>query len=166
MRRILLVNKKILIYVLSWALVILSISIILKFSFENGTESGESSTGIVDIILRIFTNGKEISPEFRASFSSFVRTLAHYGMYFILGLSLVNAFIVTIPQINNYSSLIAFAGALQIAMIDEYTIQANTSGREADFNDIVIDSFGAITSILIYLLVLFVVKKFKSKRKS
>ena len=61
-------------------------------------------------------------------------------------------------KIMPYPMLLALAGSLQFALFDEFVVQARTSGRAAEWADIVTDFSGAIFGALMFLSLWFVVR--------
>ncbi len=161
-------SKKILLNIFSWLAVVLTMIMIVNFSVENGEESTETSNNVVDVVIETLPNKENITPEQKDNIGGTIRKLAHFGIYMLLGLSLANAFKVDFANIMPYPLILAFAGSLQFSLFDEFVLQANTSGRAAEWNDIFIDSMGAIIGIIIYSGLLIIINAINkiNKRKS
>ena len=104
--------------------------------------------------------GSEVSIEKSGYFSFiefFIRKGAHFGTYLILGSSF---FLGLIPRMKN-CLLVAFfswLSATGYAALDEFH-QMLTGGRTPLFQDVILDSLGALTGVLICWLVLGIKEK-------
>lgn len=89
----------------------------------------------------------------------FIRKGAHFGTYFILGGSW---FLGLQPRIKNIaiSGLVSWLAATGYAGLDEFH-QMLTGGRSPLFQDVMLDSMGALTAVMLCLLVIL----FKRMRK-
>lgn len=89
----------------------------------------------------------------------FIRKGAHFGTYFILGASW---FLGLQPRIKNIgiTALVSWLAATGYAGLDEFH-QMLTGGRTPLFQDVMLDSMGALTAIMICLMVIL----FKRMRK-
>ena len=150
--------KKIVIHTLSWLAVLITMITIVNFSLEDGEKSSETSGGVVDTIIEMSPNKDEITPLQRNNITISVRKLGHFCAYFILSFFLTNAFSLLFNKIMPYPMLLALAGSLQFALFDEFVVQARTSGRAAEWADIVTDFSGAIFGALMFLSLWFVVR--------
>lgn len=88
----------------------------------------------------------------------FLRKGAHFGSYFILGGSL---FLGVFPKMKIWwlTSVLAWLSATGYAGLDEFH-QMLTGDRTPSFQDVMLDSMGALTAIVLCLIVGFVRKKF------
>lgn len=159
-------SKKILLHIFSWLAVIITMLTILKFSLENGTQSSETSNGVVDVIVEALPNSENITNEQKQDIGSNIRQLAHFSVYLLLGFFFSNAFRLLLDDIMPYPLLLAVAMSLQFALFDEFVIQANTSGRAAEWNDIVTDCLGAICGAIIFDLLFNLLINLVKRRKS
>ena len=87
----------------------------------------------------------------------FIRKGAHFGTYFILGGSL---FLGVYPKLKLWelTAILAWLSATGYAGLDEFH-QMITGGRSPMFQDVMLDSMGALTAIVICLVIGFFRKK-------
>lgn len=124
--------------VISIILVILWMLLIFSMSSFNGTESNNQSGFIVNIISNILNiNNLE-------NLSFIIRKIAHFTEYLILGILVANM----IKQYNKkwYITIII---CILYATSDEFH-QILTPGRTFKIFDIIIDSFGSITGLILF----------------
>lgn len=133
--------------IFSWALVIIWMAVIFLFSHQPGSESSELSTGIVrriiNIVQTVFPN-TELDQEI---LSLIIRKTAHFTIYMILGLLIINALC-----IYNISRTRAFILAILICIlyaISDELHQLYIPGRSGQLTDVLIDSAGALCGILL-----------------
>ncbi len=150
--------------VLKIILLILWMMIIFAFSNQKAVDSSNLSSGLIDRtvvkVYKVFYGdiSKEKEEVIIEKYSYPIRKLAHYSLYFILG---ILSFLVIVDYKNNkklilYSMLICFL----YACADEFH-QLFIDGRSAEIKDVLIDSFGSLTSIL---LCNFIYLKIKIKK--
>lgn len=149
---------------ISWLLVLLWMGIIFLLSAQSGPESGALSSNLTEQILAFLKKlnldvGVQVS-----SFESILRTNAHFIAYFILGILVFNA-LRWDDQSPYYKS---FGRALIInvvyAISDEFH-QYFVPERAAELKDVLVDTAGALSGILIFLLILRI-RTLVSKRKT
>ena len=104
--------------------------------------------------------GSEVSIEKSGYFSFiefFIRKGAHFGTYLILGSSF---FLGLIPRMKHFLLVAFFSwlSATGYAALDEFH-QMLTGGRTPLFQDVILDSLGALTGVLICWLVLGIKEK-------
>ena len=102
--------------------------------------------------LRFNYGGSEVSiaaSGYTGVIQFFIRKVAHFSAYFIIGGGLYLGLVPRIKQLFLTASL-SWLAATGYAALDEYH-QLLTGGRSALFEDIVLDSAGAGTAILICL---------------
>lgn len=104
--------------------------------------------------------GSEVSIEKSGYFSFiefFIRKGAHFGTYLILGSSF---FLGLIPRMKTFLLVAFFSwlSATGYAALDEFH-QMLTGGRTPLFQDVILDSLGALTGVLICWLVLGIKEK-------
>ena len=150
--------------VLKIILLILWMMIIFAFSNQKAVDSSNLSNGLIDRtvvkVYKVFYGdiSKEKEEVIIEKYSYPIRKLAHYSLYFILG---ILSFLVIVDYKNNkklilYSMFICFL----YACTDELH-QLFIAGRSAEIKDVLIDSFGSLTSIL---LCNFIYLKIKIKK--
>ena len=139
-------NKKRLLNII---ILIIWMSFIFVMSSFDAEDSGNQSGMIVSLLTRFINIGN------LNFLSVFIRKLAHFTEYFVLGLLSLNC-------IKDYSLkreiLYSIIFTIVYAITDEFH-QTFVPGRAGLFTDVLIDSFGAIVGIIIY-------KKIKLKRFS
>lgn len=154
--------------VLKIILLILWMMIIFAFSNQKAVDSSNLSSGLIDRtvvkVYKVFYGdiSKEKEEVIIEKYSYPIRKLAHYSLYFILG---ILSFLVIVDYKNNkklilYSMLICFL----YACTDEFH-QLFIDGRSAEIKDVLIDSFGSLTSILLCNFI-YLKNKIKKVNKS
>ena len=132
-------------------LVLIWMIVIFSFSNQPAIDSSKLSDGFINkTIIKVYEvfNGnitKEKKEELISKYSYPVRKLAHFTVYFILGMLVfiyLNNFIKN-KSIIIYSLLICFV----YACTDEFH-QYFVDGRYCSFIDVLIDSIGSLISIL------------------
>lgn len=133
----------------SWSAVILWTLQIYSFSAQPAEESARLSRGFSKFLCNFveIVIPQEITMQ---SFHSFLRSGAHFFIYFVLALLLINAF--KVSGYNKRKTIIySIASALLIAIADELN-QLFMPGRAAQLKDVFLDSLGILTAVLLYLL--------------
>lgn len=131
-------------------IILLIIWMITVFCFSNqqGETSGSTSGKVIKAILKIFT--KDVSEEKIQKLQLPIRKLAHFTIFSIggvLAIMLLNQYNIPLIQKIIYSQLIITI----YAATDEFH-QRFIPGRTASIWDVLIDSAGALTAILIISL--------------
>lgn len=126
---------------------------IFYLSHQPASESSKLSTGVMEILLQLV---QAVYPfQFEVStFHLFVRKGAHFFAYFVLGILIYRA-LWGRGQRFSMALLIAFVYALS----DEFH-QLFIPGRSGELGDVFLDSAGAATGILIYLLLLRLLRRY------
>ncbi len=133
--------------------VLLCMFSIFFFSTDNSVESTNKSNRVILEITNLFhkdLNHKE-KQEIIDTFFVPVRKMAHYTIYFILGISLVSflrEFSIPIRRLILLSIFLAFLYACS----DEVH-QLFVPGRSGQFSDVLLDTFGASCGVLLYYLI-------------
>lgn len=132
---------------------VLWMALIFSFSNQIDVDSSKVSDGFIDRtvvkIYKIFNENttKEKENEIIEKYTYPIRKLAHYTLYFILGI--LSFLVVKDYSINKkliiYSLLICFLYACS----DEFH-QLFVIGRSASIKDVIIDTFGSSCSISIF----------------
>lgn len=134
---------------------VLWMALIFSFSNQKDVESSKVSDGFIDRtvvkIYKVFNENitKEKEDEIIEKYTYPIRKLAHYTLYFVLG---ILAFLVVKDYSINkkliiYSLLICFLYACS----DEFH-QLFVIGRSASIKDVMIDTFGSFCSISIFYI--------------
>ena len=129
-------------------LLILWMILIFCFSNQRADDSSKLSDGVIVKVASIFvkdnlTDNKK--DELIDKYTFIIRKTAHFSVYLILGIlsiNLLSSF--NIKRIIMFSSLFCFI----YACTDEFH-QLFIDGRSAEIKDVLIDSFGSLTSILL-----------------
>ena len=134
---------------------VLWMALIFSFSNQKDVDSSKVSDGFIDRtvvkIYKIFNENitKEKENEIIEKYTYPIRKLAHYTLYFILGI--LSFLVVKDYSINKklliYSLLICFLYACS----DEFH-QLFIIGRSASIKDVIIDTFGSFCSISIFYI--------------
>lgn len=120
-------------------LTLLWIGVIFTFSLSSGAESSLQSGMIVSFVRSAFSALHIPTEGYDLVF--WIRKLAHFTEYFILGLSMVN----TVKALNKR---LLFALVFLVPIIDE-SIQFFTPGRAMSVMDMGIDALGILFGILV-----------------
>ncbi len=136
---------------------LLCMLLIFLFSAQSGTQSGEMSKGVVELLDPIVEPLYKDLPlpqqkAFLDSFHTLVRKAAHFSIYFLLGASAFGAFgnyPLSRPRQSLYSVLLSFL----YACTDEFH-QGFVAGRGPAFTDVLIDTAGAALAVGLFLLFL------------
>ncbi len=137
--------------ILKFSMILLCMGTIFMFSSENSSQSSKKSSLIVSKISDNFLSDKLNDKKRKAYISIItfmVRKSAHFLIYFLLGVLLIN-FIKEFTMINYKSVLLAIFLAFLYACSDEFH-QLFIDGRSCEFSDVLIDTFGAVVGCLIY----------------
>ena len=149
---------------ISWLLVLLWMGIIFFFSAQSGPESGALSSNLTEQIIALLKQfNLDISVQV-SSFESILRTNAHFIAYFILGILVFNALRWDDASPYHQSFIRAFIISVLYAISDEFH-QYFVPERAAELKDVLVDSAGALSGILIIFLILRIRAKV-SKRQS
>lgn len=129
--------------------------ILFYFSAQDGTESSMLSSGVTLMIIKTFVSDFEtISTEQQTflldAFSAIVRKLAHFSIFFIIGiLSFFATYMLKLKKI--YKFLIMFTICSFYAVFDECH-QHFIPGRTASITDVLIDLSGSLFGIILILI--------------
>ena len=142
------------IFVCIWMLTVFS------FSNEQGTSSSNTSRNVSMMIVNILDIKNEILEEQRVEvvkvIEPIIRKLAHYSLYMLGGVLIINCIN---EYIKEYKKMIIYSSFIGIlyAISDELH-QLFVNGRSAKIVDVLIDSSGIFTGILIYVFAKKVIK--------
>lgn len=132
-------------------LVLIWMIAVFMFSSQNGEESQNTSGKITELIVRILTHPEKITESERLELIEntdyYIRKFAHYSIYTLGGILIYN-FINTYNISSKKVILISILIGVIYAISDE-SHQYFTAGRSAKILDVLIDSFGIITGIII-----------------
>lgn len=130
--------------IISWAAVIACMAVIFSLSAQTAGESSEVSGWLI-FIMKLNVS------------QDFIRTCAHFLEYTGLGVLIFNA----LYQTFGYSRpVISFVISALYAVSDEIH-QLFVEGRAFQLSDIVIDSLGAASGIIVLIILIKLVSKIK-----
>ncbi len=131
-------------------LIIIWMIIIFMFSNQSATQSSELSDSLIDnTIVKVYEifNGK-VNKEQRAkiidNYSYFIRKLAHFTLYFILGILCFTFFKDFTKHYVIYSIMVCFLYAVSDEIHQMFSIE-----RGPGVIDVLIDTLGSLASIII-----------------
>lgn len=132
---------------------ILMMAVIFLFSCKQGDDSSEQSGRILQAIIKIVENFSSggISDEMLGYLHLFIRKAAHFTEYALLGVTIIYA-IYDFFKRKALSIPVSFLIAVLYASSDEVH-QYFVPGRYGTPMDVLIDSCGAITGIVISFLI-------------
>ncbi|WP_353894477.1 VanZ family protein [Proteinivorax hydrogeniformans] len=148
--------------VVCWSMVVLWMGLIFYFSAQPASESSELSSGVTEIVARAFG---VFVPEAIIGFDTLhllVRKGAHFFVYFVLGILVVNAF--NVSGFSQAKSIyLSFAICVIYAISDEVH-QLFVPGRSGEVTDVIIDSIGAGFGIGCFLGIGKLLDRYRRKR--
>ena len=134
---------------LRWIFGILAIAclaVIWGNSMTPGNESGQMSGSITEWINGVV---QKIFPSFEIS-HMFVRKAAHFTEFAILGVLAAANMALWHSKRTSLFVLLAIPCCFLVALTDEF-IQKFSAGRASSFADVLLDTSGAATAVLIFL---------------
>lgn len=145
---------------------ILCMVVIFFFSSENSTESSQTSGNIVKILLRhIVPDFTELSAakqrEMIHNAQFIVRKLAHFTIYTTLGLFLSMA--MSRRKFLSRQTLLTLTAGAVYAVSDELH-QSLIPGRSCELRDVMIDTGGVLTGIVISMIIFMIVKRYRERK--
>ena len=148
----------VLIIVLVWWM-----SVIFRFSAQNGTQSTQASDQVVevfsDVIAKVTGNDHikiKLTVTYRSQFEYGIRKLAHMFIYFILAITAMLLLFTfeRVPMLVRM--LLSVFGCLLYACTDEFH-QSFSYGRGPSLRDVFIDTFGASMGIIVALILFCII---------
>lgn len=141
-------------------LVIVWMMLIFGFSNQKADDSSKLSDGFIVKTVSVFKGenlSKEKSELMVEKYTKIVRKLAHFTIYLVLGILVVNLLVeFNIKNIILISLLVCFL----YSATDEFH-QLFINGRSGEVMDVIIDTTGAFLGINVYLLLKKSLKKGK-----
>lgn len=134
-------------------LIIINCTLIFYFSNQVASNSSKQSSRVVEFVsnvVPIIKNMKEPDKELLKSnvLTPIVRKMAHFSIYTLLGIWSIN-FINTFKKLSTSKKiLIAIIFCMLYAISDEIH-QTYIVGRSGEIRDVLIDTLGSITGILL-----------------
>lgn len=133
-------------------LVLIWMMIVFMFSNENGEKSSNTSGKFTEQIVKIFVQDEMDKIELVSKLEPIMRKLAHFTLYTIGGILIFNYINTFKIKTKNKLILTLIIGMLY-ASSDEIH-QYFVSNRGARITDVLIDSSGVVTGIIIYYNIL------------
>ena len=155
-------SRKIIFLCLSWLASFAVLVIIAWFSFQDSSESSETSKGILHLIPFY----EKMPQEWLSIIHTVIRKMAHFSIYALLGFTLFNAFNLTLPIKRTFIYLISIGASSIYAFIDEFVYQAITPGRAPMITDVCIDTLGASFGAILMLFIIALIRFIKNKETS
>ena len=149
--------------IFSWLLVLITMLIIFNFSGHSSEKSAEVSEGVVVQILDIVMDKEDITPPVVKKFQFPVRKMAHFSIYMLLGFCMISAFEKTFKIKKWLNAALSVAACCVYAVSDEFH-QGFSANRAPRALDVLIDSCGAVTGVLIFLLFIHLYNKYTNKK--
>lgn len=134
---------------LDWLLVVILMIIIFMFSKDPAVSSSDKSNYLVETLVNFFKL-KNID---LFELNVIIRKLAHFIIYFILGVLVFNAVKDTSSKTLISIMIISILICTLYAETDEFH-QMLVPGRSGEVRDVIIDSAGSSQGALIYFLIL------------
>ena len=133
-------------------LVILWMLLIFSFSNQKAEDSSKLSDGIIVKVANVFVDkalSKEKQEEILEKYTTIVRKTAHFVIYLILGILVINLFI---EYDIKHLILISLLVCILYSVSDEFH-QLFIDGRSGEIRDIIIDTIGSLTGIISYYII-------------
>lgn len=141
--------------------------VVFYFSSQGGQSSTSSSKKVANVVVNIINiNGKMDNIEKQVlvdKIDPYVRKMAHYSIYIIGGILITNA-IYTFMTIEARVITKSFIIGCLYAISDEIH-QLFVPGRSGKVTDVIIDSLGVLTGIVIFLIVEKIIKQIRKNVK-
>ncbi len=153
------------VYIVSAVLVFGAMLYIFINSAMDAEQSGAQSGWITQVLSKIFLSA-DPSREEMAKLESVLRTLGHFSEFMFLGLvtAILISFLIQCDPKKWYGYACGWIFCIIYALTDEWH-QMFVPGRAAEWKDVLTDSFGSLTGILIIatIFLTFVRKRFYQK---
>lgn len=134
---------------------------VFAFSGQGGTESSGTSRKVTEFIVQLVSDKSiEENEELIANLDKIIRKLAHYTIYTIGGILIYN-YANTTDKSKKEKILYSIAFGAGYAITDELH-QFFVPGRSARIFDVGIDTLGVITGVLLYLVIITIIQKWRS----
>lgn len=139
--------------IIYFILMILTCITIFVFSSQNGEKSKGISSRVLEDIINVLPSTKNLTQEQKIEkieqYQFLIRKLAHFSIYTLLGITAIG-FLKTFLITSKKQIIIALMIGVVYAITDEFH-QLFSSGRSASPIDVLIDSFGVMFGILLFL---------------
>lgn len=146
------------IIILSSAAVVLWMLLIFNFSSQVREESNELSKGVTEIVVKIVEKVVPDSDFDINKFNHIIRKNAHFFVYLVLGVLVLNA--MRRSGVSRFKEIILTLLICILYAISDEIHQAYVPGRGPQVKDVLIDSCGSILGICIYCMVSRIKRRF------
>lgn len=134
---------------------------VFAFSGQVGTESSGTSRKVTEFIVQLISDKSiEENEELIGNLDKVIRKLAHYTIYTLGGILIYN-YANTTDKSKKEKILYSIAFGAGYAITDELH-QFFVPGRSARIFDVGIDTLGVITGVLLYLVIIKIIQKWRS----
>lgn len=146
-------------------LLLMMFGTIFNFSNQNGDKSGSLSREVTETVTKNINSIQKLEQSEKEKvlnkIEHYIRKLAHFSLYFTVGVLTIS--LMSTYDLKNLKRIgISLGISALYAMTDEFH-QLFIPNRSASIFDVLIDSSGALTGILITLLIISIVKKIIKK---
>lgn len=148
-------NKFSIIYLI---LVLLILALIFYFSSNNALKSGAQSARVSTLIMRLF--GIDETFENTEMVHMFVRKMAHFTLFALLGMSLRGLF----GSLDVRHKVLFSAACGLVAACSDEIHQIFVPGRAGMITDVLIDMCGVITGVLFVCGISKIIEKIRRKK--
>lgn len=164
-------NKKYGIIIAVFAVLVLAVMVmIFLFSAETGAQSTKTSNGVTKLIIKIIKPDfdslpKEERAEYFSKAAHYIRKIAHFSEYFLLGLFSSLLLVSVFRAINKKPGIFVVIPPVfcfLYAIFDEGH-QHFVGGRAAQFTDVLIDTSGALLATLFVFIFYYLIRSAKEK---
>lgn len=133
--------------IILWIMVVCTMVTIYHFSDQPAKKSSATSHSITKKITKPLTKNKpkKEKKKIEETWNNRLRTLAHFSMFFLLGIFLMSAMIMSFKDKKSlvFLFILSLIIILIYALSDEYH-QSFIPGRSAQFIDIIVDFSGGL----------------------
>lgn len=143
--------------IIGWLAVIIWIIIIFSFSSQEADQSNNLSTNVTKVVIEIVEKVVPNQDFDVKKINHYIRKNAHFFVYMILGLLLMNATNSHKGVFKTQVIIVFFLGVL-IASLDEF-YQSFIPGRGPGIKDVVIDTSGLFIGICMYVCLIRIIMK-------
>lgn len=153
--------------VLSIVLVIIWMLTMFYFSHQQGTGSSSTSKDVSMVIVNILDIKNEMTEEQKEekveTIEPIIRKLAHYTLYMLGGILIINSVNTYIKEDVKIVIYSAFIGVIYATSDELHQLFVN--GRSGKIIDVVIDSIGIFTGIAMFLVVKKILEVIVDRKK-
>lgn len=137
--------------IISWALVLIWMGLIFYMSAQPGNESQNMSKGVVEVVIQAV---ERVAPRVAEQLDirnlhHLIRKSAHFFVYLVLGLVVMNA--LNVSGIQGRRGIILSLTICILYAISDEVHQLFVPGRSGEVMDVIIDSLGSSAGIATYL---------------